>query len=50
MFLPSFAAVGLLWAGLETDTHALLTIQHVAMGPAMLVAMLLRRHEYTGHH
>ena len=50
MFLPSFAAVGLLWAGLETDTHALLMIQHVAMGPAMLVAMLLRRHEYIGHH
>jgi hypothetical protein len=50
MFLPSFAAVGLLWAGLETDTDALLTIQHVAMGPAMLVAMLLRRHEYTGRH
>jgi hypothetical protein len=49
MFVPSFAAVGLLWAGLETDTHALLMIQHVAMGPAMLVAMLLRRHEYTGH-
>ena len=50
MFLPSFVAVGLLWGGLETDTHALLMIQHVAMGPAMLVAMLLRRHEYTGHH
>jgi hypothetical protein len=50
MFLPSVAAVGLLWAGLETDTHALLMIQHVAMGPAMLVAMLLRRHEYTGRH
>jgi len=49
MFLPSLAAVGLLWAGLETDTHALLMIQHVAMPPAMLVAMLLRRHEYTGH-
>ena len=50
MFLPSFAAIGLLWAGIETDIHALLTIQHVAMLPAMLVAMLLRRHEYTGHH
>ena len=50
MFLPSFAAIGLLWAGLETDTHALLMIQHVAMLPAMLLAMLLRRHEYTGHH
>lgn len=50
MFLPSFAAVGLLWASLESDIHALLMIQHVAMLPAMLVAMLLRRHEYTGHH
>ena len=50
MFLPSFAAIGLLWGGLETDTHALLMIQHVAMLPAMLLAMLLRRHEYTGHH
>ena len=50
MFLPSLAAVGLLWGGLETDTHALILIPHVAMGPAMLVAMLLRRHEYTGHH
>ena len=50
MFLPSFAAVGLLWAGLVTDSHALLMIQHIAMGPAMLVAMLARRHEYIGHH
>lgn len=50
MFLPSFAAVGLLAAGLVTDTHALLMIQHVAMGPAMLVAMLLRVHEYTVKH
>lgn len=50
MFLPSFAAVGLLWAGIQTDIHVLLEIQHVAMLPAMLVAMLLRRHEYVGHH
>jgi hypothetical protein len=50
MFLPSLVAVGLLWAGLETDTHALMMIQHIAMGPAMLVAMLLRVHEYTGKH
>ena len=49
MFLPSFAAMGLLWAGAVTDTHALLMIQHIAMPPAMLVAMLLRRHECTGH-
>jgi hypothetical protein len=50
MFLPSLAAIALLWAGLVTDAHALLMIQHIAMGPAMLVAMLLRVHEYTGRH
>jgi len=50
MFLPSLAAIALLWAGLVTDTHALLMIQHIAMGPAMLVAMALRVHEYTGRH
>ena len=50
MFLPSFAAIALLWAGIVTDIHALLMIQHIAMGPAMLVAMLLRVHEYTGKH
>ena len=49
MFLPSFAAIGLLWAGLVEDSGTLLAIQHVAMLPAMLVAMLLRRDEYTGH-
>ena len=49
MFLPSFAAIGLLWTGLVKDTDALLMIQHVAMLPAMLVAMLLRRDEYSGH-
>jgi hypothetical protein len=26
-----------------------LAIQHVAMFPAMLIAMLLRREEYSGH-
>ena len=50
MFLPSLFAIALLWAGLETDTHALLMIQHISMSPAMLVAMLLRRDEYTGRH
>jgi len=50
MFLPSLVAVGLLWTGLQTDTHALMMIQHIAMGPAMLAAMLLRRHEYTAVH
>ena len=49
MFVPTFAAIGLLWAGLVEDGHAPMMIQHVAMFPAMLVAMLLRRSEYTGH-
>lgn len=47
MFLPTFAAIGLLAAGLVTDVHALLMIQHVVMLPAMLGAMLLRRDEYA---
>jgi hypothetical protein len=49
MFLPSFAAIVLLWAGLVEDRGALMGIQHVAMLPAMLGAMLLRRDEYSGH-
>jgi len=49
MFVPSFAAIGLLWGGLVQDTDALLQIQHVGMLPSMLVAMLLRLDEYTGH-
>jgi len=49
MFVPSVTGVALLWTGVVADTGTLLAIQHVAMFPAMLVAMLLRRGEYTGH-
>jgi flagellar biosynthetic protein FliP len=49
MFVPSFAAIALLWAGMVEDAHSLLMIQHIAMLPAMLAAMLLRPAEYTGH-
>jgi hypothetical protein len=49
MFVPSFAAIALLWAGTVKDSHALLMIQHIAMGPAMLAVMLFRLDEYTGH-
>jgi hypothetical protein len=49
MFIPSFAAIALLWSGLVEDHGALMGIQHVAMFPAMLIAMLLRREEYAGH-
>jgi hypothetical protein len=50
MFVPTFGAMGLLAAGIVTDYHALMSIEHVAMFPSMLVAMLLRPGEYAGHH
>jgi hypothetical protein len=49
MFVPSFAAIALLWAGIAEDTDALLYIQHIGMFASMLAAMLLRLDEYTGH-
>ena len=48
MFIPSFAAIALLWAGVVDERGTLMAIQHAGMFPAMLVAMLLRRDEYTG--
>ena len=50
MFLPTFAVIGLLWAGLLTGLGVLMIIEHVAMLLAMAGAMLLRRDEYTHHH
>ena len=47
MFLPTFAVIAMLGAGLVTDIGLLLVVEHVAMLLAMLVAMLLRRAEYT---
>jgi hypothetical protein len=49
MFVPSFAAIALFWAGTVGDSDTLLMIQHVAMFPAMLAVMLLRLDEYTRH-
>jgi hypothetical protein len=49
MFIPSFAAIALLWMGVVEERGTLMAIQHVGMLPAMLVAMLLRRDEYSGH-
>ena len=49
MFVPTFVALGLLWAGSVEDEHTLLMIQHTAMFPLMFLAMLLRPSEYTGH-
>jgi hypothetical protein len=49
MFVPSFAAIGLLWAGTVEGADALLIIQHIGMFPSMLAVMLFRLDEYTGH-
>jgi flagellar biosynthetic protein FliP len=49
MFVPTFAAIGLLWGAVATDYGTLMAIQHSVMFPAMLLVMLLRPHEYTGH-
>jgi hypothetical protein len=48
MFIPTFATIALLGSGMVEDIGALMTIQHVVMLPSMLVAMLLRRDEYSG--
>jgi hypothetical protein len=52
MAIPTLAVLALLWSGLVADLGTLLVIEHLAMLPSMLVAMLLRRDEYTGsvHH
>jgi hypothetical protein len=49
MYLPTFAAIGLLGADLVEDLGVLMTIEHVAMFLSMLAVMLLRRDEYSGH-
>ena len=49
MFVPSLAAVALLWAGAVEDSGTLMAIQHAAMFPAMLLVMLARLDEYTRH-
>ena len=50
MMLPTAGVIGLLAAGVLTDIGTLLMIEHVVMFPAMLIAMLLRRDEYTRSH
>lgn len=50
MLLPAAGTLALLGTGVVTDPDLLLMLEHTVMLPAMLVAMLLRRQEYTGHH
>jgi len=50
MFVPTFAVVGVLTAGLLTDIGILLLVEHVAMLAAMAGVMLLRPSEYIHRH
>ena len=49
MVIPTFAAIAMLAAGVASF-GALMGLEHAAMLLGMLVAMLLRVGEYTGHH
>ena len=50
MILPTLGTIALLATGAVSDAMDLMGVLHIAMFPAMLVAMLLRPSEYTGHH
>jgi hypothetical protein len=49
MIVPTLIALALLSSGAVTDLGDLLGIEHAVMFPAMLVAMLPYRGEFTGH-
>jgi hypothetical protein len=48
MAIPTAGVLALLGTGAVEDEETLMMLEHVVMLPAMLVAMLLRRDEYTG--
>jgi hypothetical protein len=50
MMIPTGGVIVFLGAGLLDDVGTLLAIEHVVMLPSMLVAMLLRREEYSHAH
>jgi hypothetical protein len=50
MVLPALATLALLGVGLVEGEGPLMVILHAVMLPAMLVAMLLRRDEYSCGH
>jgi uncharacterized membrane protein (DUF2068 family) len=47
MYVPFVVLLPFYWAGLVSES-ALMIAGHVLMVPAMLAAMLRRRHEYGG--
>jgi hypothetical protein len=50
MVVPTFAVIGIMWAGAMTDTGALMVVEHVAMLLCMAGVMLLRPEEYGHDH
>lgn len=46
MFVPAFALIGLLWVHVLTNDGPVFALLHVAMIPAMIIAMYVRRAEY----
>ena len=49
MVIPTIGVLTLLATGAMTDLGGLMALEHGVMLPAMLVAMLLRPREYSGH-
>jgi hypothetical protein len=47
MLIPTAGVIALLGVGVVDDIGTLLMVEHVVMLPSMLVAMLLRRGEYS---
>ena len=50
MVLPTLGTLALLGSGILEGAGPLMIVLHAVMLPAMLVAMLLRRDEYSCHH
>ena len=49
MLIPTFVVMALLWAGVASSSGAMMVPEHAAMLACMLLAMLLRRDEYSAH-
>ena len=47
MLIPTAGVIALLGVGFVGDVGTLLLVEHVVMLPSMLIAMLLRREEYS---
>jgi hypothetical protein len=50
MLIPTAGVIALQMGGTVEDYGTLMALEHAVMLPAMLVAMLLRRGEYTSDH